>query len=260
MAFVMQVGSIDRADPLPLWAQILAQLRARLQTGEFDQRFPTDEQLVSEYGVSRQTVREAVRRLAEEGRLERVRGRGTRVRSFEQVAGSLSSLYEQVREQGASQRSVVLAGAIVSDASVARQLALGAEAELVYIERLRFADQEPLALDRAWLPAGLAGQLLTVDLTDTGLYVELARLCGIGDLHGTERIRPVLPSAADRATLALPDGEAAFSIERLTRTGDATAVEWRHSLVRGDRYTIKIDSRSSGPARSALPWAVAEGL
>ncbi len=248
---------IDRSHPLPLWAQVLGNLRARLQNGEFGERFPTDEQLVAEYEVSRQTVREAVRRLADEGLLERTRGRGTRVKTFEHVAGSLGSLYEQVRRQSATQRSVVLARAIVTDAEIARQLALAPDSEVVHIERLRFADEEPLAIDRAWLPASLARQLLGVDLTDTGLYVELARLCGIDDLHGSERIRPVIPSEADRCTLALPDGEAAFSIKRLTRTGAAEPVEWRHSLVRGDRYTIKVDSRSPGAGPAALPWAAA---
>jgi GntR family transcriptional regulator len=247
---------VDRSHPLPLWAQVLSSLRARLQNGEFAERFPTDEQLVTDYEVSRQTVREAVRRLADEGLLERMRGRATRVKMFEHAAGSLGSLYEQVREQRASQRSVVLARERVRDSPTARRLALDADAELIYIKRLRFADEEPLALDRAWLPAHLSAQLLEVDLTDTGLYVELARTCGIRDLHGSEQIRPVIPSGADRRTLALPAGEAAFSIERLTRTGNAEPVEWRHSLVRGDRYTINVDARSGGPVGAALPWSV----
>ncbi len=249
------VSPIDRSHPLPLWAQVLAHVRGRLQNGDFAERFPTDEQLVAEYEVSRQTVREAVRRLTDEGLLERTRGRGTRVKTFEHVAGSLGSLYEQVREQHATQRSVVLSRDRVHDAQIARRLSLAADAQLIYIQRLRFADEEPLALDRAWLPASLAARLLDADLTDTGLYVELARTCGITDLHGSERIRPVIPSPDDRRTLALPRGEAAFSIQRLTLTGEAEPVEWRLSLVRGDRYTIYVDSRS---ARAGFPWAVSE--
>lgn len=251
----LSTGLIDRSHPLPLWAQVLGHLRGRLQNGDFAERFPTDEQLVAEYEVSRQTVREAVRRLADEGLLERTRGRGTRVKSFEHVAGSLGSLYEQVREQHATQRSIVLARDRVLDARIARRLSLPPDAELIYIARLRFADDEPLALDRAWLPASLAANLLDADLTDTGLYAELARICGITDLHGNERIRPVIPSPADRRTLALPAGEAAFSIQRLTLTGEAEPVEWRLALVRGDRYTIYVDSRSG---RAGFPWAISE--
>ena len=48
---------------MPLWAQLEGALKHRLDAGEFDERFPTDIELVDEYGVSRHTVREAIRHL-----------------------------------------------------------------------------------------------------------------------------------------------------------------------------------------------------
>ena len=59
---------------MPLWAQLEAELRTRLDEGEFDDGFPTDAQLVSRYGVSRHTVREAIRHLNKTGILKRERG------------------------------------------------------------------------------------------------------------------------------------------------------------------------------------------
>ncbi|UTI65329.1 GntR family transcriptional regulator [Paraconexibacter antarcticus] len=238
---------------MPLWAQVLDDLRARLAGGEFADRFPTDGALVERYGVSRQTVREAVRRLSDEGLLERTRGRGTTVRGFEHVGGSLESLYEQIEAQGAAQRSVVQARERVVDGPVAQRLGLAPDARLVYIERLRLADEEPLALDRAWLPARVAASLMKADLSHTGIYVELLRAAGLQVDGGSEQIRPVIPAAEDRRTLRLPRGEAAFSIARLTRSG-GRPVEWRTSIVRGDRYTISLEL-----ARSArVPWVPAE--
>lgn len=250
---------IDRTSPLPLWAQVLADLRARLADGEFLERFPTDQQLVADYGVSRQTAREAVRRLSEEGLLERERGRGTRVRGFEQVGGSLESLYEQVEAQGAAQRSVVRAREVVRDAEIARRLGRRPGARLVHIERLRLADDEPLALDRAWLPQEVAEDLLDADLSRSGIYVELLRLCGVDVDGGHERLAPVIPDAADRRSLRLPRGEAAFSIERLT-TAHGRPVEWRRSLVRGDRWSIALSlTRATRPSAAAIPWERADG-
>jgi GntR family transcriptional regulator len=82
--------SLDRNSPMPLWAQVLGDLRARLARGEFTGRFPGDEELRAQYGVSRHTVREAVRRLQAEGVIERGRGRGTFVTGagFEPAAGA----------------------------------------------------------------------------------------------------------------------------------------------------------------------------
>ncbi len=69
---------------------------------------------------------------------------------------------------------------------------------------------------------------------DYGQYVRDARNAG------REDIRAVLPTPAERELLAVDAGVAAFSVERLGRVGDE-AVEWRHTLVRGDRYTLTAD-------------------
>lgn len=244
---------IDRSSPLPLWAQVLEDLRAQLAAGEFTSRFPTDTELVARYGVSRQTVRDAVRRLSDAGVLDRERGRGTRVRDFQQIGGSLESLYEQIEAQGAAHRSIVRVRDRVRNPAIAGRLELSAYTRLVYIERLRLADDEPLALDRAWLPEDLAAGLLDADLSRTGIYLELLRSCGVEVDHASEQIKPVLPAAEDRETLGLPADAAAFSIERLTRSPQR-AVEWRHTLLRGDRYTITLALSRSLAAPARVPW------
>jgi GntR family transcriptional regulator len=247
---------VDRASPMPLWAQVLADLSERLGAGEFDGRFPTDQELVDAYGVSRQTVREAVRRLADDGLVARERGRGTRVRplEFEHTAGTLEGLFHQVEARGVMQTSVVRVREETTDAGIARRLKLRARARLVHIERLRLADGEPLALDRSWLPARVAHRLLEAPLTHAGLYDELARLCGVRIEGGTERVRPVVPTAADRRALDLPSDVAAFAIERLV-CSEGGAVEWRHSLVRGDRYCFVVELSPGRIGRPSLPWA-----
>lgn len=245
--------TVDRSSPLPLWAQVLDDLRLRLDRGQFSERFPTDHELVAAYGVSRQTARDAVRRLTDAGLLERERGRSTRVREFRQIGGSLESLFEQVEAQGAEQRSIVRAATRVTDAAAARRLALGPRARLVHIERLRLADGAPLALDRTWLPEELGAPLLDADLSHTGIYAELFRSAGVEVDSAEEHIAPVVPPAPDRRLLRLPARQAAFSIDRLTRA-QGRAVEWRQSLVRGDRYTITL-ALTRSPATQTVPWS-----
>lgn len=107
--------TLDRSSPLPLWAQLLADLRARLDAGELTDEFPTDLELTTEYGVSRHTAREAVRRLQAEGVVTRERGRGTFVRSptFEQPTGAIYSLFRSIEARGLEQRSTVLDRSVV---------------------------------------------------------------------------------------------------------------------------------------------------
>jgi GntR family transcriptional regulator len=230
---------LDRQSPLPLWAQLLAELERRVGAGEFSERFPTDLELTRVYGVSRQTAREAVRRLASTVGLDRQRGRGTFVRGgeFEQPVGTLYSLFEAIETQGVEQRSVVRAQDVRTDPAAASDLGLPPGAPLFYLERLRLAAGEPLALDAVWLPGDLARPLLEADFGHTSLYHELERRCGVRPTGGEERIRPVVPDRSQAGLLGLGAGAAAFRIERLT-AGAGRPIERRHTLVRGDRYAF----------------------
>ena len=176
----------DRNSPLPLWAQVLSDLRARLARGEFTGRFPGDEELRKAYGVSRHTVREAVRRLQAEGVIERGRGRGTFVTGalIEQPLGALYSLFRSVEAQGYVQRSVVRHLEERRDEEAAKVLGRAPDEPLVYLERLR----------------------------------------------------PVLPTAEQRDLLGLAARTPALAIERRA-TSQGTPVEWRHGLVRADRFS-----------------------
>ncbi|MFT7474567.1 MAG: GntR family transcriptional regulator [Verrucomicrobiales bacterium] len=233
---------------MPLWAQLEAELRGRLEAGEFDEGFPTDAQLVSRYEVSRHTVREAIRHLNKTGVLRRERGRGTVVNrsEFEQPLGGLYSLFKSIEAAGVEQTSTVLDVGIRRDPEAASRLGLDEDADLFYLERVRYAGDAPLAVDRAWLPLALAEPLLTADFSHTALYDELERACGVRPNRGWERLMPVLPSFADRDRLGLNRNDAAFFLERLGKHND-DVIEWRTTTIRGDRYRFVADwSRDDG--------------
>ncbi len=251
----MTASNLDRNDPLPLWAQLEADLRRRLQAGEFAERFPTDLELTEGYEVSRHTVREAVRHLNKTGLLRRERGRGTVVdqTEFEQSLGTLYSLFQSVESAGVDQTSEVLALEIVSDADAAVQLEVPADTELVFIERLRMAGGSPLAIDRAWLPLDVAEPLLRVDFSHTALYDELDKIGVLRPDQGWERLTPLVPPAEDRRRLQLEENEAAFFLERLGKQGQH-AIEWRTTTIRGDRYRF-VAEWSAGSRTSLRPTA-----
>lgn len=233
-----RVLPLDRKSPVPLWAQLEAELRRRLTAGEFARQFPTDRELVDTYKISRHTAREAVDRLCTDGLLERRRGRGTFIRpEFEQPAGALYSLFRAVEAQGARQTIEVRALVECTDASAAQKLEVDEEAPLILIDRVRLADGEPLAMERAWLPADLARPLLDADLTHGVLYHALAQRCNVTVVGGWERIRPTIPGEDECSTLRMAPGTAVFTIERMGRASHRR-VEWRVSKVRGDRYAF----------------------
>lgn len=232
-------GALDRALPSPLWSQLLDDLRGRLGAGDFTTSFPSELALVKEYGVSRHTVREALRHLRGEGLVTAHRGRTPQVVTprIESDLGALTSLFAAVESRGQEQLSVVRDVEVRTDEAAATTLGLDPQAPLFYLERLRLCDEEPLALDRVWLPAALAEPLLTVDFTHTALYDELHRHCGISLTHGFERVTAYVPTKAERQLLEVPSGEALLRIERIGSTADGP-VEMRSTLVRGDRFAV----------------------
>ncbi|MGI9622706.1 MAG: GntR family transcriptional regulator [Acidimicrobiales bacterium] len=238
---------------MPLWAQLEADLQRRLELGEFDERFPTDGALVDEYDVSRHTVREAIRHLNRAGVLTRERGRGTVVNraEFEQSLGALYSLFQSIEGSGVEQRSEVLQLTTQSDPEAAARLGVDGSTELVFLERLRWAGHEPLAIDRVWIPADIGAPLLGCDFTHTALYDELEKSCGFRPNQGWERLTPLVPSVDDRQRLGIKRGLAAFHLERLG-SRDGQPVEWRTTLIRGDRYRFVADW-SAGTASALVP-------
>ena len=245
--------TIDRSGTQPLWIQVLTDLRHRIDAGELRDAFPTDHELVEHYGVSRHTVREAVRHLTAEGIISRERGRGTFITSptIEQATGAIYSLFRSIEASGQRQRSEVLDLSVVSDAEVAERLGLRGSTKLVRLERVRFAGDDPLAHDTAWLPASLAKPLLRVDFSETALYDELSRTCGVRPTSGTEWINTEVPDAAEARRLAIGTETAVFRICRLSRAADQL-IEWRETLVRGDRYTFVAHWSPSGAYRAEL--------
>ena len=234
----MSATPLARDSPLPLWAQLEADLRRRIDSGEFvDGRFPTDLNLTTDYEVSRHTVREAIRHLNKTGLLKRERGRGTVINrsEFEQPLGTFYSLFQSIEATGTEQTSEVLQLEVVTDSVAAAYLNLEEKTEFVLLARLRRAGGEPLAVDRAWVPFAYGASLLDVDWSHTALYAEMTRIGAPTPTAGWERLTPVIPPAADRKLLDLPSRAAAFSLERLG-TRDGEPVEWRTTLIRGDRY------------------------
>lgn len=234
---------MDRTSPAPLWSQLQDDLLRRIARGEFDHAFPGELVLVDEYGLSRNTVRQALSQLRADGIVTGERGRPPRVadtrhrRVIEQPVGATSTLFDVVEAAGHTQTSVVRALERTADGVVASRLGLEESTPLLHLERLRHADDEPLAWDRVWLPFALAASLLDADLTHTALYHELARRTGLRIDSGRERIHAVAAAPAQARLLGIEPGAPVLRIER-AGCQDGHPVEWRQTLVRGDRFSL----------------------
>jgi GntR family transcriptional regulator len=236
------VRPLERSSSVPLWKQLEAELRRRLAAGAFDTGVPVEHELAATYEVSRHTVREALRRMRAAGELASVRGRGTSVSrpAIEQPLGTLYSLFRSVESSGVEQRSQVRALDVRAAAPVAKRLGCPARTRFIYLERLRLAAGDPLAVDRVWILKSLAAPLLDGEFEHSGLYDELARLTGVRLTGGREVIRAAVPDADVRRALAIRVGVAVLAIERIGCV-QGRPVEFRETLIRGDRFAMSAE-------------------
>ncbi len=250
---------LDRQSPLPLWAQLADDLRHRLADGEFDGRLPSEANLVDGYAVSRQTVREAIRRLRDAGLLTAERGRGTFVRPARATpaAERPRSLVAALETPDPARPVAVRVLDRGSEPRAAARLGLPPAALLVHLERLWTLDGAPVALDRAWVPQALGEPLLDVDFRLSGLRPALERWCGVRVDGGSERVGLAVPTGEPRRLLGLEKRQPALSVERLGCAG-GRPVEWGETLLRGERCGL-LAEWSAGSAGWALDPAATAG-
>lgn len=241
MAGPAQAGTpvFDSPPRRPLWESISADLADRVASGEFTDGFPGELELAETYGVSRGTIRNALRPLRETGSVTAQRGKKPQVivGGMGSTFGPVYSLFASVQESGMTQRSVVLDRRIVTDPVTAGLLSLPPTEELLKLSRLRLADDEPFAVDHVWLPAERVRPLLDVDFAETALYKELRERCGITVDGGHEELRADTASALDVERLGCALGAPMFRIQRIGYHR-GTAVELRCSHILGDRYSV----------------------
>lgn len=266
----MGAQALDRSSAMPLWSQLQDDLRSRIRHGEFDAVFPGELVLAAEYSVSRATVRQALGQLRADGVVTAERGRPPQIAradaaaAIEQPLGTVSTLFDAVENTGRVQASVVRALERTADGVVATRLGLEESTPLLYLERLRYADDEPLAWDRVWLPFGRAAPLIGVDLTHTALYDELAGRTDLRVDSGRERIRADRAVPTEARLLGIAAGD---PVLRMDRTGSChdEPVEWRLTVARADRFTLnatfgpgdgyRLGHSTADTAHAAAPWA-----
>src|SRR5215471_18788355 len=149
--------TIDKHSPIPMYYQIMNQLREKISAGEYtvDDALPPERELVETYQVSRMTIRQAIIELVNEGILVRRKGIGTFVAppKLEQALSRLTSFTEDMARRGLKAGARVISfEEIVPEPVIRKTLGLGSEDKAYECVRVRLADDEPMALETTTLP------------------------------------------------------------------------------------------------------------
>lgn len=201
---------------------------------------PSERLLADRYGLARMTVRGEIDRLAAEGAVYRLHGRGTFVAEPRVAqATAFSSFTEDMRARGMVPGSSVRSAAVVeAGLFLASQLEIPEGSPVAEIERVRTADGTPMALERAHLPIARYPGIADEDLAAGSLFDLLATRYGVRLREGRQRVVAVAIEAGDAALLDVQPGAPGLRFHTLARDVDGAPAYYATSLFRGDRYEV----------------------
>ena len=239
------MAQIERSSPIPLYFQLKRLLVERITDGSLrpGDMLPTEDQLQEEHGLSRTTVRQALKELEMEGLIVRQRGRGTFVAKpkYSHSPASNHTLTSVLLAQGAQPGWQVLsAGMAPASDDVAARLQVTPGVLVYRLRRLRLADDEAIGYHVTHVAPAFQDAVDELQLSERD---SLQYLRSNGALTGSQasRILEAIPAPGDAADLLnIEPGSPMLMIRRLLVSQGGAPIEDMRALYRGDSFRYQI--------------------
>ncbi|MFH2076000.1 MAG: GntR family transcriptional regulator [Pseudomonadota bacterium] len=225
--------------------QIIQALTAEIEENQLKpyDRLPSEKELCEQWQTSRSTVRKAMDQLTDRGKIFRVPGKGSFV-SFPKISHQTShilSFSEKMKAQNlAVETKLILKEIIDPGEEVAAILQLTKSARALKIQRLRIVNGEPLALQTAFMPANICGNLMKEDLETTSLNRLFEEQCNIRLYRSDIWIEAPIISKKEKLLLGNPRVPIFLAVVGVTFDEHDNPVRFSRGILRGDRIRLKI--------------------
>ncbi len=245
----MSAGEDARA----LYERVADDLRAAIKRGDLQpgENVPAEQDLAERHHVSRQTVRQALQLLTNEGLLASGRGRGRIVRSQTRLRWQLSTYETQdrhsaeadawsngVADQGRQPRQEVTVSIDLPSPEIAERLQIDAKDLVVVRRRLRYVDDTPFQLADSYFPESLARGTPLMVPGDVSVPGGILASIGRPQVRITDEIQIRMPTKDESNRLGLQAGTPVAEHTRTGYDGDGRPVRVMVTIVPGDRHIL----------------------
>ena len=242
-------SSVSRDDPRPLYKQLKDRLLEKLTDGSLPttSKLASERELVAQYGVSRITVRQAMKEVVNEGHLRSHPGKGFystgRARpAFElELLRSFTATAIQHGLRPGSRLLHVRVEAATDKVAAALRLSVGDP--VATLRRLRLLDGLPVAIAEDWIDVRKVQGL--VDLNWSGqnrsLYEELRNRYGLDPLSGETVLSSRLASEEEASLLDLTPPAAVLIIQQLAFDAAGSPINFTLSIHHPERYPLRLE-------------------
>ena len=232
---------------IPLYYQVQHTISQRISRGEYPRgtQLPSESELSEELGVSRVTLREALRVLAQEKWLVKVQGRGTFVADRQVVQqparsfiGYLEDLYEQLERVAV--KNIEITRIPLTEETRAMFKLGPEEKELVKIQRARHVDNEPYAFTTNLLPLEIGKHLNQENLQESPLVRILEEQLKIQISHADETIEAAAADAEVAKWLDISFLSPVMHVRRVLFSEEERPLQIVETYYRADKYHYSV--------------------
>ncbi len=237
------MSAIYRNSPLPRYFQLKEIMRERIRSGEWKpgELIPSERDLSEKYGISRMTARQAITELVNEGLFYREQGKGTFVsqRKITQQLIHLTGFTEDIRARGQRPGTKVLSATMhPADEETAEKLRINAGTPIFRLQRLRLADDEPLAIELSQISFKGCEGLLEEDLEHNSLYRLLESKYGIALMEADQELEAGLTGSEEAQLLKISVASPVLFTRRITYSDRTQPIEYAKAVYCGNKYTF----------------------
>ena len=238
---------IDKSIPVPLYYQLKTIILDEINSGNYAEGdlIPTEKEISAGFELSRTTVRQAITELVADGKLYRVKSKGTFIakpKLKQDFIKRLETYDETIRRLGMTPSTRLVELSIIAPPpEVATILRLKNNEKCISILRIRYADGEPNVAVDTWLPYDRCQFITQHNLEKESLYSILSKREDTRVFHINRVAEAVLATHEDAKMLAIDVGQ---PIHFFTSTGYNPAgdpIEFSRARYRGDRNRFEVD-------------------
>lgn len=231
--------------PGPKYEQVIHYIEQRyIIPGKPGDKLPTERMIQQNFGVSRQTVRSALKVLIERGLLYNVQGSGTYVaeRTDATYIPRVDTFADDMRRRGFEGSTRMIATRWVdATEEISTHLSVPVGEQVLFVRRLRLANQEVIGFERSYFVKAAASSILDAMMAEmSGAMSSLDQLADTPNAikHARVRTSAALFTDADAEAFnhQVPVGEAAFKVCATGYTEEGSPVEYAETLYLADAY------------------------
>ena len=254
-----EAEKISRDSAIPLYYQLESRLRKWILSGEIppEHPLPGEETLAVQYGVSRITVRQALRLLENDGLIVRIRGKGTFVSPQPPRVEStrFAGFIEDLIALGVHSEVKLLSMEMINPPDHLRErFQLEVNDRLLKIEKIRLVEGEPFSYVINYLPSEIGERIRAVDLAEKPLLEILEEKLGLLPVEAEQTIEAASADAHVAGHLDVPIGDPLLKVERSVFDPSGRPLEHVSVLYRADKYFFTVRLKRSKPRQ---PWVKA---